>query len=227
MKTAVNVLLFVAGVLLLTGIALAFLVAPIAVDERGVEIFSQKIFYFHAPIAATSLVVFILGAVFGAMFLIKRSPKYDFLSLAAVETGFVFGLLVEYTGVIWTRSAWGVWWVWEPRLTSYFILMLMYAGYFVLRSSISEESTKARFSAVYSIIAAINAPLTFLAIRLIPSVHPVVFDRSGAHMEAPMLAAFLVSMFGMLVFSAALLLMRYGLQVAREEVDYLKNELGG
>lgn len=227
MKKAITALLFAGGALLLTGLALAFLVAPMAVNQKGVEIFSQKIFYFHVPVSETSLLAFVLGAVFGAMFLVNKNPKYDFLSLAAVEIGFVFGLLVEWTGVIWTRAEWGVWWTWEPRLTSYFILMLMYAGYFVLRSSVNEESAKARFSAVYSIVAAVNAPLTFFAIRLIPSVHPVVFDSSGAHMEASMLAAFLVSMFGMLIFSTALLLLRYQLQTAREELDYLKNEFGG
>lgn len=230
MKRTTNILLLVAAVLLLTGLGLTFLVAPQAVIERDgkiVEIFSQKIFYFHVPIAETSLLAFVLGAVFGALFLIKKERKYDFLSLASVELGFVFGLLVEWTGVIWTRAEWGKWWEWEPRLTSYLILMLMYAGYFVLRSSISEESAKARFGAVYSIIAAVNVPLTFLSIRLIDSIHPIVFESSGAKMEPLMLTAFLVSMFGMTIFYVALLLLRYQLQLASEEVDYIKNELGG
>lgn len=230
MKKATNILLLISGVLLLTGFALAFLVAPqIAIERDGkiVEIFSQKIFYYHVPIAETSLLAFIIGAVFGAMFLIKKERKYDFLSHASVELGFVFGLLVMWTGVIWTRSEWGKWWEWEPRLTTYLILILMYAGYFVLRSSISEESSKARFGAVYSIIAAVNVPLTFFAIRLIPSVHPIVMDSTGFKMEGSMLAAFLISMFGMTILYVALLLLRYQTQLAGEEADYIKSSIGG
>lgn len=225
MKQVTNILVLIAGVLLLVGLAVAFFVAPLAIDNRGVEIFHQKIFYFHAPIAETSLVGFIIGAIFGILFLIKRERKYDFLSYAAVELGFVFGILVMLTGMVWDRAAWGVWWLWEPRLTTYFILMLMYAGYFMLRSSISEESSRARFGAVYSVIAAVNVPLTFFAIRLIPSIHPVVLTQGG--LEPPMLAAFLISMFGMTTLFVALLLMRYQVQLASEEVDFMKNELGG
>ncbi|HEY3375087.1 MAG TPA: cytochrome c biogenesis protein CcsA [Candidatus Aquicultor sp.] len=227
MKKATYSLIFAGGALLMIGFAIAFLVAPIAVSESGKELFNQKIFYYHAPVAETSLLAFLLGAVFGALFLIKKERKYDFLSLAAVELGFVFGMLVEFTGVMWDKAAWGVWWQWEPRLTTYLILMLVYAAYFVLRSAVSEDSTKARFGAVYAILAAVTVPLTFLSIRLIPSIHPIVIDTGGAHMEGPMLAAFLISMFGMTTFFVALLLMRYQAQLTAEEVDYLKNELGG
>ncbi|MCL5291617.1 MAG: cytochrome c biogenesis protein CcsA [Actinobacteria bacterium] len=213
--------------LLMVGLYLAFFVAPEPVVGEGKKIFSQKIFYYHVPVAETSLIGFILGAVFGGLFLVKRERRYDFLSYASVEVGFLFGLLVEWTGVIWTRSEWGTWWEWEPRLTTYLILMLMYAGYFVLRSAMAEESSRARFAAVYSIIAAVSVPLTFFSIRLIPSVHPIVFTSSGAQMEPPMLAAFLISMFGMAIFSLALIRAHYSIQLMGEEVEYLKDRLGG
>lgn len=230
MKKATNVLLLISGVLLLTGFALAFLVAPqVAVERDGkiVEIFSQKIFYYHVPVSWAALLSLIIGAVFGAMFLIKKERKYDFLSYASIEIGYVFGILIMWTGVIWTRAEWGKWWEWEPRLTTALVLMLTYAGYFVLRSSINEESSKARFGAVYSIIAAVNVPLTIFSIRLIPSVHPIVFSSSGANMEGPMLAAFLISGFGMVALCIAFLLLRYQTQLAGEEVDYIKSSIGG
>lgn len=230
MEKATKTLFAIAAILLLTGLALAFFVAPEVViekDGKEVSIFSQKIFYYHVPIAETSLLAFIVAAVFGALFLSKKNRKYDFLSHASVELGFLFGALVMWTGDIWTRSEWGTWWEWEPRLTTYLILMLLYSGYFVLRSAVSEESAKARLAAAYSVIAAVTVPLTFFAIRLIPSVHPVVFDSSGAKMEPPMLMAFLISMFGMSVLYVAFLLMRYQIFMIREEIDYLKNEVGG
>jgi heme exporter protein C len=227
-KTPV-ILIFISAILILLGIFSAFFIAPEAVvirNGRLIKNFSQKIFYFHVPVAETSLIAFLLAAIAGGLFLTKKLRKYDFISQASVELGLVFGILVEWTGVIWNRAAWGVWWEWEPRLTTYLILLLMYAGYFVLRSSVQEENARARYAAVYSIIAAINVPLTFFATRLIPAVHPVVFSSKGASMEPPMLIAFLISMFGMSLLYVALLIIRYHMHQAKEDIEYLKNRLG-
>jgi heme exporter protein C len=235
MKKATDILLVVAAVLLLTGIAAAFFLAPVAIDPNtGKELIHQKILYFHVPVAETSLIAFIVAAIFGGLFIIKRERKYDFLSLAGVELGYTFAVLVMITGMLWDKTAWNTWWIWEPRLTTYFVLILMYAGYFVLRGAISEESTKARFGAVYSIIAAVNVPLTFFAIRLIPEdnkvmplQHPVMFGVTGVGLKGWMLGAFLINMFAMFAFFTALLLVRYRTLLINEELDYVKNEIGG
>jgi hypothetical protein len=106
----------------------------------------------------------------------------------------------------------------------------MYAGYFVMRGSISEESTKARFGAAYSIIAAVNVPLTFYAIRALPEkmvFHPVMFGVTGVGLKGWMLASFLINMFGMFAFFTAILLVRYRTLLISEELDYIKEEIGG
>jgi len=216
--------------MIVVGVYIAFFVAPAAVVVvSGQELvrYSQKIFYIHVPVAETSLLFLILGGIFGGMFLAKRDRSYDQKSYAAVEIGFIFGLLVMLSGVLWTRADWSVWWDWEPRLTTFLILILMYAGYFVLRSSVQEESSKARFSAVFAIIAAVNVPLTFLAGRLdaLKPAHPIIFSKSGAAMEGPMLAAFLISMFGMLLFATSLYITRLDILRAGEELDYLKEQV--
>lgn len=217
----------VSGLLILAGIYGAFMIAPMIVTPKTPHgAFSQKIFYFHVPVAETSLIAFLLAAVFGILFLVTKAQKYDFLSHAAVEIGLLFGLLVEWTGVIWVRSEWGSWWAWEPRLTTYLVLLLIYAGYFVLRASVDEESRRARYAAVFAIVASVNAPLTFFAVRLIPSVHPIVFTSSGARMEPSMLLSFLISMFGMTILFIILLILRSSLERMREEVKYLKDMLG-
>jgi heme exporter protein C len=231
MKKATDILLVVAALLLLTGIAAAFFLAPMAIDPNtGNVVFHQKILYIHVPVAETSLVAFIVAAIFGGLFLAKRERKYDFLSMAGVEIGYTFAIMVMITGMLWDKAAWNTWWMWEPRLTTYFILILMYAGYFVMRGSISEESTKARFGAAYSIIAAVNVPLTYFSIRLLPEkmiFHPVMFGVTGVGLKGWMLASFLINMFGMFAFFAAILLVRYRTLSMNEELDYIKEEIGG
>lgn len=213
-------------ILLPLGAYLALKVPVIVTSAMPQGDMSQKIFYFHVPVAWTSLVAFLLGAVAAVMFLSTKNKKYDVLGLCTIEIGMVFGVLVEYTGIIWDRTAWGVWWTWEPRLATYLILLLVYAGYFVLRSSVDSESSRARYAAVYAIMASLTAPLTFFSIRLMPGVHPVVFGSSGASMEPAMLQAFAVSMVGMTCFYIALLLIKYGYEQAKEDLSYIKDRLG-
>ena len=218
----------VSAFLVLAGIYGSFLIAPLIVTPKTpAGAFSQKVFYFHVPVAETSLIAFLIAAIFAIVFLVTKAQKYDFWSHAAVEIGLLFGFLVEWTGVLWVRMEWGSWWTWEPRLTTYLVLLLVYAGYFVLRASVDEESRRARYAAVYAIMASVNAPLTFFAVRLIPSVHPVVFTSSGARMEPSMLMSFIISMFGMTGLFVILLLLRSSLEQMREEVRHLKDQLGG
>lgn len=218
----------VSAFLILVGVHSSFLIAPLIVTPKTPEgAFSQKVFYFHVPVAWTSLLAFLAAAVFAVIFLITKAQKYDFWSHAAVEIGLLFGFLVEWTGVIWNRMEWGAWWAWEPRLTTYLVLLLVYAGYFVLRASVDEESRRARYAAVYAIMASVNTPLTFFAIRLIPSVHPVVFTTSGARMEPSMLFSFIISTIGMTGLFVVLLFLRSSLEQVKDEVRHLKDEIGG
>ncbi|MCL2756798.1 MAG: cytochrome c biogenesis protein CcsA, partial [Coriobacteriia bacterium] len=94
---------------------------------------------------------------------------------------------------------WGVWWVWEPRLTTYLVLMLLVIAYFILRVQIDSPERRARIAAVFGIITFIDAPLCLLITRLVPtSIHPVVF-RTDSGLPPAMLIPFLVALFGMLL----------------------------
>lgn len=216
----------IALILIPLGAYLAFSVPLIVTPAHPDGDVSQKIFYFHVPVAWTSLLSFLIGAIGAICFLSTRKKFYDILELSAIEVGMAYGFLVEYTGMIWDRTAWGTWWTWEPRLTTYLILMLVYAGYFVLRSSVDSESSRARYAAVYAIVASIMAPLTFFSIRLLPSVHPVVFGAGGASMEPEMLRAFAISMVGMTSFYISLLLLKIGHEEVKEELHFIKEQIG-
>lgn len=163
----------------------------------NVQLFSQKIFYFHVPVAVASFGFIIAAAVYGVLLLARKRSSYDLRSRICMEVGLVFILATMVSGDLWTRFEWGTWWVWEPRLTTYFILMLLVIAYFVLRTAIDDPEKKARFCAVFSVIAAIDAPISFMITRLIPSsVHPVVF-RTDSGLPPDMLIPFLCGLFGM------------------------------
>ena len=104
--------------------------------------FSQKIFYFHVPVAISSFLVFFFTAYYGVRFLMTRDKVYDTRAKIATEVTLLFVILTLITGDIWTRYEWGAWWVWEPRLTTYFIMTLLVIAYFVLRNSIEDEERR-------------------------------------------------------------------------------------
>ena len=217
-------LLAAAGACLALGVLLGFLWAPTDASTMG---FSQKIFYFHVPVAETALLAFGVAFVAGVLYLRTSNAKYDRLGMVSVRLGLLFSVLVMITGMIWGKAAWGVWWAWEPRLTTFLVVCLLYAGYFVLRSSVEEEGRRATFAALFAIIAFVDVPITFLATRLMPAgLHPVVFTSSGAQMDHRDLIAFLVSMLGMSLLFVGLLRVELAVERLRDELYYLKNRLG-
>lgn len=184
--------------------------------------FSQKIFYFHVPVGLASFLVFGVAAFFSIRFLMTRRREYDTKSRIAMETTLMFVILTMITGVLWTRAAWGVWWQWEPRLTTYFIMTLMIIAYFVLRNSIEDEERRAVYAAAYSCIAVINAPISFVVTRLMPGgVHPVTDERQ---MAVSVLIPFLTALVGMLMVGFAVYVTRVTEERLGERLGALKEK---
>lgn len=234
----VPALLAIGAVLAAIDVVWAFTVAPLVQGARLSEpaiiagqvvttklLLSQKIFYLHVPVAVASFAAMAVAAFFAARFLATKDRAHDRASRTAMQVTLVFIIATMISGDVWTRFEWGVWWVWEPRLTTYFILMLLVIGYFILRNALDDPERSARFGAVFCIIAFIDAPISFFITRLVPSsVHPVVF-RTDSGLPPAMLIPFLLGLFGMCMIAFALY--RYALRVntAADEVEELKERL--
>jgi heme exporter protein C len=168
-----------------------FFVAPEDADQGII----QKIFYFHVAIAIVGLGAFGVAAIYGIRYLRSRDERFDEISSISIGIGLAFSVLVVITGSIWAKASWGTWWVWtDPRLVTFLIVLLLYAAYFVLRSS-AEGERQARYSAFYSVAAFASVPLSFYSVRVARSfVHPVVFTQNGADMPNSMLIWFVVTL---------------------------------
>lgn len=171
---------------------------------------SQKIFYFHVPVAITSFVALAFTAFFGVRFLMKKEDRYDVAAKVSAEIALVFIVCTMVTGELWQRFEWGVWWTWDPRLTTYLILMLLVIAYFILRTALDDPERRATYAAVYGIVMFVDVPICFMITRLIPSsVHPVIL-RNDAGLTPDMLMPFLLAMFGMMMIA-------FGLYYARSK----------
>ena len=160
------------GFIAMVGIFLAhylvFVFAPMEVEMRAV----QRIFYFHVPSAWLCFLGFIVcfGASIG--YLLNRKSKFDLFAYAAAEVGLVFGMIVLVTGPLWARAAWGVWWRWEPRLTSMALLVLIFAGYWVLRTFGGRGEGVRKFAAVLAIFGTPNIIFVHYAVKKWKGDHP-------------------------------------------------------
>jgi len=182
--------------------ALVFFFAPLDADQG----LSQKIFYFHVPIALTAYGCFGWGAWKALLHLWKREPGADLESYVAIHQGVIFGALTLLTGSIWARASWGVWWTWSSnQLVLFLVLFLFYCAYFMLRFSVDPGPQRANFSAVYALFGVALIPVSFLAIRLASDfIHPTVFTSAGPQMSGKMFFTFCVCLAAMLSLAATL-----------------------
>ena len=147
---------------------LVFIYAPMETTMRA----AQRIFYFHLPSAWLCYVGFILCAGWSLRYLMSQNPKHDALALASAEVGLAFGVIVLTTGPLWARAAWGVWWKWEPRLTTMAILFLIFTCYWVIRSFGGDHSGVRRFGAVLAVLGAPNIFFVHVAVTRWRGDHP-------------------------------------------------------
>lgn len=178
----------------------------------------QKIVYIHVPSAIVTLLAF--GVTFGAgiAYLATRQWIWDAVGATSCEIGMVFATVVMVTGPLWARSAWNTWWTWEPRLTTFFILWILYMGYHLVRASIRSNSRRT-VSAVMGVVFFVNLPIVWKSVEWWRgSLHPRNVTMIGEMREI-----LLLSMAAWLVFYVAAFERRLRLEwvreAARSEVD--------
>jgi heme exporter protein C len=213
------VLATVSTALLGLAIALAFFYAPTDANQG----LSQRIFYFHVPLALTAYACFGWGAWKALRHLWKGDPEADLESYVAIHQGVIFGSLTLLTGSIWARISWGVWWSWsEDQLVLFLVLFLFYCAYFMLRYSVDPGPARANMCAVYALFGVVLIPVSFLAIRLSKNfIHPVVFTSHGPQMSGAQFITFCVCLAAML----GLFAMLYALELSGKRLDASLREL--
>ena len=159
------------AVALLLVIASAYASFYIAPQERTMGLI-QRIFYFHVASAWAGFTAFFICFIGNLMYVWKRAEKYDWLAVSCAEVGLTFTTVVLITGPIWAHPVWGIWWTWDARLTSTFVLWLLYVSYLLLRTLIEEPDRRALLSSLFGIFAFIDVPLVFGAIRWWRTQHP-------------------------------------------------------
>ena len=200
----------------------SFYIAP---TERTMGLI-QRIFYFHAASAWAGMTAFSICFVANLLYVWRRQPRWDSLGVSAAEVGLAFITVVLITGPIWAKPAWGIYWTWDARLTSTFVLWLLYISYLLLRTLIEEPDRRALLSALFGIFAFLDVPIVFGAIRWWRTQHPapVIMGGPGSGLEPTMRAVFFFSVLALHALMVFLIAERYGLEKLRMELGILRRE---
>ena len=213
-----------AVVLFLVGAAAyaSFFIAP---EEKTMHVL-QRIFYFHAAAAWAGMTAFFICFVANLLYVWRREERWDALGISSAEVGLAFITVVLITGPIWAKPAWGIYWTWDARLTSTFVLWLLYISYLLLRTLIEEPDRRALLSALFGIFAFIDVPIVFGAIRWWRTQHPapVIMGGPGSGLDPTMNKVFFFSVLAMHALMVFLIAERYRLEKLRSDFEVVRRE---
>jgi len=198
----------VAAALFAIGLYLAFFVAP--PDYQQGE--TVRIMYIHVPCAWLGMMGYTLIALASAGSLIWRHPLADVAAKSALPIGACFTLLALVTGSLWGKPTWGTYWVWDARLTSVLILLLLYIGLMALWQAIEDPSRAGRAAAILAIVGFVNVPIIKFSVDWWNTLHQgsSVLRLDGPTVHPSILAPLLVmtAAFTALYFTLHLIAMR-------------------
>jgi heme exporter protein C len=198
--------------LLAVGVSLWMVVARAPVEVQMGMV--QKIVYVHVPSATMTLLAFGLTFAASIAYLATKGWIWDAIAVSSCEVGMVFATVVLVSGPLWARSAWNTWWTWEPRLTTFLILWILYGGYHVVRASVGQAS-KRTISAVLGIVLFVNLPIVWKSVQWWRgSLHPKTVSMTG-----DMRMTLIFSMFAWMIFFLAAFQERLRLEARRHEVE--------
>ena len=209
--------LIITSLLMLVNMYLIFMWVP---TEQNLGI-SQRIFYVHVPVAWVGMVAIFVVAIGSVLHLITRNDRWDVIAYSDAEIGLIFGTLMLVTGALWAKPAWGVWWQWDPKLTTALILWFIYVGYLMVRAYAPSGSQGRRYASVVALIGAIDAPIIYMASVWWRTAHPDlnIGPLAESSLDTNMLMVWLYSTVAFTVFYVYLLIERISMRKAEDDID--------
>jgi heme exporter protein C len=182
----------------------------------------QRIMYVHVPTAWAALLCFTFGFVVSIGWLLRGGWRWDALQEASIEVGVLLGVLLLVQGSIWARPTWGVWWDWDPRLTTSAVLVLAFGAILALRTFVDDPRRRATWTAVASVIAFVDVPIVYYSVRWWRSLHQV--QSSMETVDKPMATPLAINALAVLLIATWLIARRFRLARKRNLAELAEME---
>ena len=201
----------------IAGLYVGFRLAP--TDFQQGE--AYRIIFIHVPAAWMSMLIFLVMAFWAALGWMLNARMAAMFARALAPTGAMFTVVALFTGALWGKPTWGTWWVWDARLTSEFILLLMYGGYIALTEAIDDPRRAANAGALLALVGAVNVPVIYFSVKWWNTLHQgsSISLSAAPKMAATMLTALLLMTVCFWAYSFAVAFTRARAIVLEQEVD--------
>ena len=201
----------------LPGLWIGFAIAP--TDFQQGE--AYRIIFIHVPAAWMSMLIYLVMAFWAAWGWMLGARMASMYARALAPTGAMFTVVALWTGALWGKPTWGTWWVWDARLTSEFILLLMYLGYIALTEAIDDPRRAANAGALLALVGAVNVPVIYFSVRWWNTLHQgsTISLTTAPKMVSTMLTAMLLMTLCFWAYSFAVVLTRARAIVLEQESD--------
>jgi len=181
----------------------------------------QRIMYVHFPSWIATALSYLTGFLCSVLYLVRRRPALDHLAQAGVEVGVLFNTTGLITGSIWGRPTWGVWWTWDPRLTTTAIMLIIFVGYLLVRAFLEDPDARARVGALVAIVGFVTLPIVYFSVRWWRTLHQP--QSSPNTVDPEMVVALRTMMVAFALGAAYLISRRY--ELARLEAAAEQSEV--
>ncbi len=178
-----------------------------------------RILYAHVPTAWNAMLALTAAFGFALAFLFTGKWRFDNLLEATVEAGVVLCFLLCVQGAIWAKPTWGVWWDWDPRLTTMAVLLFLFLGILALRKFVEDPVRRATWSAVSTIVAFVDVPIVYFSVKWWNSLHQQ--QSTPGTVDSIMHLPLRLNSFAVLFLVAGAVILRSGIAALR-----LQDELG-
>jgi heme exporter protein C len=221
-ETRFPIVSLVLGILSLLGMMVSIWMIFLYAPTDAVQGQPQRIFYFHVPMAWLGMLGFVIVAIAGIGYLVKKDERWDWAARASAESGAFFITLALITGSIWGKTIWGTWWTWDARLTTTLILWFIYIGYLMLRSYMGRTHASARAGAVLAIIGIIDVPIIYESVNWWRTLHPPAQIGVQNALPSSVVLTLMVSLATFTLLFSFLMIQLYQLQRAQTLAQRLR-----
>lgn len=218
----INHLVILLIIVCLIGFIFALIISP----PDYIQGESVRIMYVHVPSSFIALVSFGLlsaGAIFNLIFKIKF---ISFMARSLAPIGFMFTLISIVTGSLWGKPTWGVWWVWDARLTSMLILLFFYLAYILSWKFIKNYEKANKVTSIIAILGLFNLPVIKYSVVWWNTLHQPSSIKllSAPTIHYSMLLPLIIMLLGMMIYTFIVFLMRYKIEVMKFKLEKKKNQ---
>jgi heme exporter protein C len=220
-NTTINSLVVLLIIVVTIGLIYSLLISP----PDYIQGDSVRIMYVHVPSSFIALGCFGLMGIASICNLIFKIKFMSLLAKSLAPIGCIFTLISIVTGSFWGKPTWGIWWVWDARLTSMIILLIFYIAYILTWKIVDSFEKANKISSIIGIIGLFNIPVIKYSVDWWNTLHQPssITLTSAPTIHYTMLVPLVIMFFGMLIYTLIIFLMRYKTEVMKFKIDKKKS----